>query len=248
MIRAILIDDEPNNLANLKVLLKQYCPEVAVIGEAASARQAGELIELVNPDLVFLDIEMPGQNGFDLLSRLSQIRFELIFVTAYNNYALKAIKFNALDYILKPIDIEELIGAVARAKQRLSDKSQLEFTRLAFQNLQLPRKNKRIALASADKIEFFEVDSIIRCLGENNYTRFYFENGVSRLVCKPLSEYEELLSDFDFIRVHKSHLINGQKIVSFIKSDGGYLKLSEGSSVPVSRRKKDELFARFNLG
>ena len=241
MIRTILVDDEPNNLANLKKLLAQYCPDVAVIGEAGSARQGVELIELVNPDLVFLDIEMPGQNGFDMLSRLSQIRFELIFVTAYNNYALKAIKFNALDYILKPIDIEELVGAVERARQRLTDKTQLEFTRLAFQNLQLPRKNKRIALASADKIEFFDVDSIIRCLGENNYTRFYFVDGQTRLVCKPLSEYEELLSDFDFIRVHKSHLVNGQKINTFVKTDGGYLKILDGTSVPVSRRKKDEL-------
>jgi Response regulator of the LytR/AlgR family len=247
MIRTILIDDEPNNLTNLKTLLNQYCLEIAVIGEASSARQGSELIELINPDLVFLDVEMPGQNGFDMLSRLSQIRFELVFVTAYNNYALKAIKFNALDYILKPIDIEELIASVGRVKQRLADKSQLEFTRLAFQNLQLPRKNNRIALASADKVEFFEVDTIIRCLGENNYTRFYFENGQSRLVSKPLSEYEELLSDFNFIRVHKSHLVNGQKIVSFIKSDGGYVKISDGSSVPVSRRKKDELLSRFNL-
>jgi two-component system LytT family response regulator len=248
MIRTVLVDDEPNNVANLKTLLTQYCPEVLVIGEAGSARQGIELIELINPDLVFLDIEMPGQNGFDMLSQISQIRFELIFVTAYNNYALKAIKFNALDYILKPIDIDELTGAVERARQRLTDKTQLEFTRLAFQNLQLSRKNNRIALASADKIEFFEVGSIVRCLGENNYTRFYFDDGQTRLVSKPLSEYEDLLSDFDFIRVHKSHLVNRQKIRMFIKTNGGYLKISDGSSIPVSRRKKDELLSRLKLG
>jgi len=247
MIRAILIDDEPNNLQNLKTLLATYCPDISVIGDAASARQGIELINLLNPELVFLDIEMPGQSGFDLLAQLQNIRFEVIFVTAYNNYALKAIKFNALDYILKPIDIEELESAVNRAKQRLSDKSQLEFTRLAFQNLQLPRKNKRIALASTDKIEFFDVDSIIRCLGENNYTRFFFENGESRLVSKPLSEYEELLDEFGFIRVHKSHLVNGAKINSFIKNDGGYLLTSDGYSVPVSRRKKDELLEWMKL-
>jgi len=247
MIRAILIDDEPNNLQNLKTLLATYCPDVSVLGDATSARQGIELINLLNPELVFLDIEMPGQSGFDLLAQLENIRFEVIFVTAYNNYALKAIKFNALDYILKPIDIEELESAVNRAKQRLADKSQLEFTKLAFQNLQLPRKHKRIALASTDKIEFFDVDSIIRCLGENNYTRFFFENGESRLVSKPLSEYEELLDEFDFIRVHKSHLVNGAKISSFIKNDGGYLLTSDGCSVPVSRRKKDELLDRMKL-
>jgi len=244
MIRAILIDDEPNNLQNLKTLLATYCSEVTVIGEAASARQGIELINLLNPELVFLDIEMPGQSGFDLLAKLQNIRFEVIFVTAYNNYALKAIKFNALDYILKPIDIEELVVAADHARQRLSDKSQLEFTRLAFQNLQLPRKNKRIALASTDKIEFFDVGSIICCLGENNYTRFFFDDGESRLVSRPLSEYEDLLAEFDFIRVHKSHLVNGTKISSFVKKDGGYLVTTDGYSIPVSRRKKDELLDR----
>jgi two-component system, LytTR family, response regulator len=248
MIQAILIDDEPNNLQNLKTLLAAYCPEVSVVGEAATALQGIELINILNPELVFLDIEMPGQSGFDLLSQLQEIRFEVIFVTAYDNYALKAIKFNALDYILKPIDIEELVSAVTRAKQRLIDKSQLEFTRLAFQNLQLPRKKKRIALASIDKIEFFDVHSIVRCMGESNYTRFYFDDGEIRLVSKPLSEYEELLSEFDFIRVHKSHLVNGSKIISFIKKDGGYLLTSDGSSVPVSRRRKDELLEWLKLG
>ncbi len=248
MIRTILIDDEANNLQNLKTLLGYYCPEILVIGEACNARQAIELISLLNPELVFLDIEMPGESGFDLLAQLSSIRFELIFVTAYNNYALKAIKFNALDYILKPIDIEDLKAAVERARRRLDDKSQLEYTRLAFQNLQLPKKNKRIALASTEKIEFFDVESIVRCLGENNYTRFFFTDGSIRLVARPLSEYEELLTEFDFIRVHKSHLVNSSKISSFVKKDGGYLITSDGCSVPVSRRKKDELLSRMKMG
>ncbi|MEN6454553.1 MAG: LytTR family DNA-binding domain-containing protein [Prolixibacteraceae bacterium] len=247
MIRAILIDDEPNNLENLKIMLANYCPDVSVIGEAASVRQSSELVSRLDPELLFLDIEMPGESGFDLLAQIKNIRFEVIFVTAYNNYALKAIKFNALDYILKPIDTADLTEAVNRAKQRLADKSQLEFTKLALQNLQLPRKSKRIALASADKIEFFDINTIIRCLGENNYTRFFFENGESRLISKPLSEYEELLTDFDFIRVHKSHLVNGYKISSFIKKDGGYILTSDGCSVPVSRRKKDELLERMKI-
>lgn len=241
MIRTILIDDEPNNTENLKHLLTTYCPEVDVLGEAINARQGIELINLINPDLVFLDIEMPQQNGFDMLAQLSAIQFEVIFVTAYNNYALKAIKFNALDYILKPIDIEELIEAVARVRQKLSDKSQLEVTRKALHNLQQLPQNKRIALASLDKIEFFKIESIVRCLGENNYTRFYFTDGEPRLISKPLSEYEELLSDYNFIRVHKSHLVNANQISSFVKRDGGYLIMSDGFSVPVSRRKKDDL-------
>jgi two-component system, LytTR family, response regulator len=243
MIRSVIIDDEANNVENLKKLLAKYCPEVEVLGEASSARQGIELINLLTPDLVFLDIEMPQQTGFDLLIQIPEIRFEIIFVTAFNNYALKAIKFNALDYILKPIDIEELAAAVMRAKKRLSDKNQLEATQQALINLQQPR-SKRIALASAEKIEFFEVNTIVRCLGENNYTRFYFENGESRLVSKPLSEYEDLLADHEFWRVHKSHLVNSERIVSFVKRDGGYLVTSDGCHVPVSRRKKDELLER----
>lgn len=247
MIRAVLVDDEANNLENLKIMLTNYCPDVSVIGEASSVRQAIELVSLLDPELLFLDIEMPGASGFDLLSQIKNIRFEVIFVTAYNNYALKAIKFNALYYILKPIDTNDLTEAVDRAKQRLADKSQIEFTRLALQNLQQPPKSKRIALASADKVEFFDLHTIIRCLGENNYTRFFFENGETRLVSKPLSEYEDLLAEFDFIRVHKSHLVNGYKISSFIKKDGGYILTSDGSSVPVSRRKKDELLERMKI-
>ena len=245
--RTILIDDELNNLQNLKTLLGTYCKDVSVIGEASNGREGLELINLLNPDLVFLDIEMPGLSGFELLSQVQNFQFEVIFVTAFSNYAIKAFKFNALDYILKPIDIEELLMAVDRAKRKISDKSQLENTQLALQNLRLPATDRRIALASTEKIDFFDVNSIIRCVGENNYTRFFFENGETRLVSKPLSEYEDLLDEYGFIRVHKSHLVNRSKIASYVKKDGGWLITSDGASVPVSRRKKDELFKRIDV-
>lgn len=242
-IRAIIIDDEPNNVENLRQLLQKYCAEVEILGFSTKPRESIELIKILQPDLIFLDIEMPGLNGFELLNQLGEINSEIIFVTAYNSYAIKAIRFNALDYILKPIDIDELTEAVRKAELRLQDKNLREATRKSLINLRSSGVPQRIALSSSDRIDFFEINSIIRCRGENNYTRFFFDNGESSLVSKPLSEYEELLADHHFLRVHKSHLVNVSKIKSFIKRDGGYLKTTDGESVPVSRRKKDELIA-----
>ncbi|MCL3781930.1 response regulator [Prolixibacteraceae bacterium JC049] len=237
-INAIIIDDEKNNRENLAHLLKQYCPMVSVLGEAASAAEGVELISILKPQLIFLDIEMPHQNGFDMLDTIQHNQFEVIFVTAYDHYALKAIKVNALDYILKPIDINELKNAVNKATLRIENQ-QWHWHKELIQNMTSNNGSTRIALTTQDQIEMVFVKDIIRCQGERNYTHVFLSDNTSRLISKPLSELEELLTEHQFMRVHKSHLINFNAISAFVKNDGGYIKMIDDSSVPVSRRKKE---------
>jgi two-component system LytT family response regulator len=237
-IRAIIVDDEKNGRENLKGALQSYCPEIEITGEADSALAAIELIEKVKPTLVFLDIEMPNGNGFQILEFFTKPNFQVIFVTAYDQYAIKAIRFSALDYILKPIDIMLLKAAIDRHHDfRDTDKRLQQF----ISNKQLPTKSKRIALPLADKIHFIEVQDIVSCKGEGSYTTIYKIGGEKLMVSKPLIDYEELLETFGFIRTHKSHIVNRSHISTFVKSDGGYLLMSDGSNIPVSSRKKEEV-------
>jgi len=239
IIKAILVDDEKNGRENLRGLLQQYCPEVSLFAEAQNALQAIDLIQEHQPDLVFLDIEMPGGNGFKVLEFFKQPQFSVIFVTAYDHYAIQAIRFSALDYILKPIDVLLLKSAVNRfVEQKSTEDKRLE---QFLKNEHRAVGNKRIALPTADKIDYIEINCIIKCQGEANYTRFYLTSGVEYLVSKSLVEYEEILSGFGFIRTHKSFVVNVSHIVSFVKTDGGYLLMSDKSTVPVSRRKKDSI-------
>jgi len=237
VIKAIIVDDEKNGRENLRGLLNQYCPEVTLVAEAQNAIQAIDLIQEHQPDLVFLDIEMPGGNGFKVLEFFKEPQFSVIFVTAYDHYAIQAIRFSALDYILKPIDVLLLKSAVNRfVEQKSTEDRRLEqFLKNGYRE----NGNKRIALPMADKINYIEINCIIKCQGEANYTRFYLTGGKEYLVSKSLVEYEEILNGFGFIRTHKSFVVNVSHIVSFVKADGGYLVMSDQSSVPVSRRKKE---------
>ena len=236
-IQAILVDDEKNGRENLRGLLNQYCPEVLLVAEAQNAIQAIDLIREHQPELVFLDIEMPGGNGFKVLEFFKEPQFSVIFVTAYDHYAIQAIRFSALDYILKPIDVTLLRSAVDRfVEQKSTDDRRLE---QFLKNESRTNGNKRIALPMTDKIDYIEINAIIKCQGEANYTRFYLTGGKEYLVSKSLVEYEEILNGFGFIRTHKSFVVNLAHIVSFVKADGGYLLMSDQSSVPVSRRKKE---------
>lgn len=238
IIRAIIVDDEPNGRENLKGVLQSFCPEVQILGEADSALSAIELIQQVQPSLVFLDIEMPNGNGFQVLEFFKDPDFQVIFVTAYDKYAIKAIRLSALDYILKPIDVMLLKAAVNRHHSfRISDQRLRQFV----SNKQLPTSSKRIALPLADKIHFVEVQEIVSCKGEGSYTTIYREDGEKYMVSKPLIEYEDLLAAFGFIRTHKSHIVNKSHISTYVKTDGGYLLMSDGSNIPVSRRKKEEV-------
>lgn len=245
-IKAVIVDDEQNNVDNLRRLLQKHCAEVEVIGEALNAEAAKEAIQKLQPELLFLDIQMPDKNGFDLLRSLTQPAFEVIFVTAYDQYGIQAVKFSAVDYLLKPINAEELVAAVQKAVQRTKERRQnghLEnLLHLLRQNGQ--RQEHRIALPTAKETRFVKTDGIVRCQSSNNYTTFYFADGEKLLVAKPIYEYDELLKDYGFIRCHQSHLVNRSYVKSWVKEDGGYLLLNDGTQLPVSRQRKEDVLKK----
>lgn len=240
-ISAIIIDDEQNNIDNLEILLQQHCPQVSIIAKSLNAVDGAANIVQLHPDIVFLDIQMPGKNGFDLLQSLQSYQFELIFVTAYDKYGIQAVKFSALDYLLKPINTDELKNAVNKAIYRSNEKKQnkkLENLLLVLENQQ-QRDLHRIVLTSAKETRFIKTAEIIHCESSNNYTTFFLVSGEKIMVSKPIFEYEEILSAYGFIRCHQSHLVNKIHIRSLVKEDGGYLLLADNKQVPISRLKKE---------
>lgn len=245
-IRAIIIDDEENNIANLQDLLQNYSPEVEVCETAQSASEGIAKIKSKQPDLVFLDVQMPGGNGFDMLEALSPINFQVIFVTAFDQYAIRAIRFCAIDYLMKPLDILDLQQAVQRAIQNLQETTPIQAPQQFIENRnQAPGKIK-IGLPTAERILFVELNEIVRCVGESNYTHVHLINGERILISKTLKEFDELLADKGFARVHQSHLIHLKYVRSFEKNDGGYLKMNDGATVPVSRQRKSVVMDLFN--
>lgn len=246
-IKAVIVDDEPNNCENLKGLLTKYCPDVEIVAMAHSAKEGKTHILLHHPELVFLDIQMQGGSGFDMLEQLSPTNFEVIFVTAFDQYAIRAIRFCAIDYLLKPVDILDLQTAVTRAVNKIRQREPNVSMRNLLENRKLEIEDLKIALPTAERVLFVRLSEIIRCLGDNNYTTVYLQGGDSVLVSRTLKEYEELLSDEGFIRVHQSHLINSRLVRSFEKQDGGYLKMTDGSSVPISRQRKQEVLQKLNI-
>ena len=237
-IKAIIVDDEANNRENLRLALASYCKEVKIIGEADSAITALDLIKAQPPDLVFLDIAMPLGDGFQLLESLDTINFDVIFVTAYNQHAIRAIKFCAIDYLLKPIDVLELKQAVNRVLNNQEKKQQQQKLELLSSQLDTPKK---IALPQSDHVEFVALNDIIRCQGEKNYTWFYLQDGRKLLVSQTLKEYVGLLEDAHFFRIHQSHLVNLQQIKKYSRRDGGYVVMTDKEIVPVARNRKDAL-------
>ncbi len=247
-VKAVLIDDEQHNCETLSLLLKRYCPAVRVIAAYTDPQKAVQEIPELQPDLLFLDVLMPAMTGFDLLEQLGeQLSLKVIFVTAYNEYALKAIKFSALDYLLKPIEIEELQRAVAKAEKAQNVSSTVEQLQLLRENLESMQSGpKRIALTTLDGLIFVETKEIIRCEAESNYTIVHVKNGNTVAVSKSLIEFERLLGDFHFFRVHNSHLINVNHIAEYHRGDGGYLVMSDKALVDVSRRRKEAFLKRLN--
>lgn len=238
-IKAVIIDDEQNNIDNLEILLQQYCPQVEVVATALNAID-GETILLENdPELVFLDIQMPGKNGFELLQSLHTYSFELIFVTAHDQHGIQAVKFSAIDYLVKPINTEELKLAVYKAIFKSKQKKQNKQLENLVQVLALRKESHRIALPGAKETRFVKTEDIIRCESSNNYTTFFIKGGERIMTSKPIFEYEEILKDYGFIRCHQSHLVNKRYIKSWIRGDGGFLVLEDNTEVPVSRLKKD---------
>lgn len=240
-ISAVIIDDERNNIANLSILLQEHFPDINIIGEATDAVYAEELILLYKPDIIFLDIQMPGKNGFDLLASLRVHHFQLIFVTAFDQFGIQAIKFSAIDYLLKPVNPEELQKAVLKAISRSAEKKQnarLENLLDVWQHQQ-KKDEHRIALSSSKEVQFIKANEIVRCESSNNYTTFYTAVGESIITSRPIFEYEEILEGYGFIRCHQTHLVNKRFVKSMVKQDGGYLLLENGDKVPVARQKKD---------
>lgn len=238
--KAILIDDEISNLENLGTLLEKHCPQVTILATTQNVAEAVEAIKKYSPDLVFLDIQMGEQTGFDVLRQLPTRNFEVIFVTAYDQYGIQAVKFAALDYLLKPIDIQELRDAVSKAKQKLATQiptSQLDFL---LQQLKKPETNvSKIALQMQSEIRYVALSEIIRCEADNTYTHFFLSGNEKILVSKSLKEYADLLRPNGFLRTHQSHLVNPKYVKSWLKEDGGVLLLMSGEKIPISKPNKD---------
>jgi len=241
MIKAVIVDDEPFCCSSLVILLERYCPEVKVTGIYHSGDDALQAIPEHHPQIVFLDIEMPGMNGFEMLEKLPAIDFEIIFTTSYDQYAIKAIRFSALDYLLKPIDREELQKAVQKVIERSHHPfpQQLE---ILLQKIHQPISSaQKIALPSMEGLQMIDVNSIISCASDSNYTIFFIRNKKKIVVSRTLKEIEEMLEEYPFLRVHNSYLINLNEIDKYIKGEGGYLVMSDGSNIDVSRSKKETL-------
>lgn len=235
--KAVVVDDIEKFRANLIQDLNDYCPEVEVVGTADGVISAAKEIKAKKPDVVFLDIQINEGTAFDLLEVLGDVDFKIIFTTASDEYAIKAFKLSAIDYLLKPIDIDELKLAVAKASTDNEDDYQLLKSNIKEED----KSNKRLALHSQEKIEIVEIGNIVRCESNVNYTQFYFSNGTKILVTKTLKEFDKMLSEFGFYRVHQSHLINIDYLKEYVKIDGGYLKMKDGASVPISTRKKSSV-------
>jgi two-component system, LytTR family, response regulator len=247
MISAVLIDDEPKNNAILEKMLVEFCPEVTVAGKADNSRDGTELIRKIKPDLVFLDIEMPYGNAFDLLDRLKPFSFDVIFVTAFDNYSLKAFKYSALDYLLKPVDIEELKAAVERVvEKRKSQHVDIRQIELLLNNLKNPRNNiEKIALPSSQGLIFHDIQDIVRCEAQRGYTYIYLRSGQKIVSSRNIKEFEDLLPESLFFRIHNSHLVNLNFISKYLKGRGGNIEMTDGTVLEVATRRKDELLARF---
>ena len=239
MLNALIVDDEIHCCEVLETLLQKYCPEVNVVASCHSVAEAVEALSTYKVKLVFLDIEMPHGNGFELLQKLPHIDFDLIFTTSYDQYAIKAIRYSALDYLLKPIDREELQAAVKKAAERSQPIPQQQLEKL-LQQMQQPQNTRHhIALPTMEGLQMVAIDSIVSCTSKSNYTILQCKEAQKMVVSKTLKEIELVLADHRFIRVHHSHLVNLHEVRKYIRGEGGMLLMSDGTTVDVSRSRKD---------
>ncbi len=237
---AIIVDDEPHNIENLQILLQRHCPDLHVIATADNMDQALNMINTQQPDVVFLDIILGKQTGFDLLAQLTRRDFEVIFVTAYDQYGVRAVKSAALDYLLKPVDISDLKTAVDKASEKIKQKKRN--TQLDFLMDYITQKDKapaKVALPLRNEVRYIEVNNIVRCEATNSYTWFYLTSKEKILVSKSLKEYDDLLTTQGFIRCHQSHLVNLSFVKSLLREDSGVLLMHDGEKIPISKAKKE---------
>jgi two-component system LytT family response regulator len=243
-IKAVIVDDEKHSLESTEILIRKFCPGIRITGLAASPEQGIELIDSLKPDLVFLDIAMPRLNGFELLQSLKYRDFDLIFTTAYNAYAIKAFRVNAIDYLLKPIEAEELVGAVEKVRRRMEDAKKLHSADHIIRNLEdLGMKRSRLALPVEGKIVMLDHEQIIYCESDGNYTRLFLTNGGSIMISRTLKDIDDMLQGPGFIRIHHSYLVNIRHVSQYLRGEGGAVILSNGIHLRVSRNRKKELLA-----
>lgn len=244
--KAIIVEDEQASRETLKNYLAKYCPHIDLKAEADSINTGLQKIQKYQPDVVFLDIEMPYGNAFDLLEQLEEVNFEIIFVTAFSNYAVKALNMSAAYYILKPIDIEELVQAVEKVQENKTAKKEGFHTKILIENIKTAHNQlHKIVLPQLDGFEVVQVKDIIRCEAADNFTHFYMMDGTQHMICRTLKFFDELLSEFNFVRVHKSHLINITHVKQYKKGKTGIAKMIDGSMVDVSLSKKEQFLAQF---
>lgn len=239
-IRAIIVDDEAHCRSSLSKQLEWSCEDVKIVGSASSAKEARALILELDPEIVFLDIEMPGGSGFDLLESLDEISFSVIFTTAYDEYALKAFKANAVAYLLKPIDGAELEDAVAKVRFGQTDQMGKKLEQLMTYLRMQGASTKKVAFPVSEGLEFVIVDDIIRCESEGSYCHIYIHNQSNLFLSKTLKQVSELINSEKFVRVHHSHLVNMDYVKKYIRGKGGQVIMDDGTSIPVSRTRKDD--------
>lgn len=249
MLKAIIVEDETISREILAGYINRYCPDVELLAQADNIKTGIAAIHKHKPDIVFLDVEMPKGNGFDLLEQVGEVNFDTVFVTAYGNYAMKALNYSAAYYILKPVSIDELVAAVSKIKQqRLKEKVPVQ-TKVLLENIQVSQQqNFKIVLPLLDGFEVVQVKDIVHCCANDNFTDFFLLGKPKRMICRTLKFYEDLLSESGFMRVHKSHLINLDHIVKYTKGKGGQVTMADGSVIDVSPNKKDDLMQKFEKG
>ncbi|WP_282786680.1 LytR/AlgR family response regulator transcription factor [Flavobacterium croceum] len=245
-ITALLIDDDAHLREGMKGLLHIYAPQIQILGEAYSVKTGVEAIKNYQPQVVFLDIQLTDGTGFDILEELlaqyGKINTYVVFITAHEQYAIKAFRFSALDFLLKPVDPDELNNVLQKINKVLQKDEGFAHIDLLLENMRKKVDTfKRIALSNADGVHVFDISDIIRCESEDNYTKFYIKNSKPILISKTLKDYEDLLADHGFERIHQSHLINLNYLKSYIKKEGGYIIMADEAHVPISQRKKERL-------
>lgn len=239
-----IIDDEPDAVDFISSIATEYCPDLDVCGKANNVKEGINLINEIKPDLVFLDVEMPNGTGFELLKHFPEKNFDVIFITAFNHYAIQAIKFSAVDYILKPININEFIESVSRVVYKRSTKTSVgnDNYEILLENLRTTRPT-RLVIPTSDGREYLNPKEIIRIEADRSYSWFYIVDRHKILVSRHLKEFQDLLNDRNFFRPHNSHLINLDFVKKFIRHDGGYIEMTDGSQIPISRNRKDLFLA-----
>lgn len=245
MIKAVIIDDEKNALEVLEMQLKQFCTNVDVLAICKGGREGIKAIKTLEPDLVFLDIEMPNCNGFDVLNETKEFNYRVVFTTAYDQFAIKAFKFSAIDYLLKPIDIVELQQAVEKAKKETQKETLSHKLELLLNNFKPEKNTEKIALPEGNLLNFYDVDEILRVESDSNYSHIYLLNGKKITLSKTLKEVEENIKGKPFFRIHQSHLINTNHILKISKGENAYVLMSDGTNITISRSKKEDFLDLF---